>query len=339
MQYINPIEILELSNITDSRSIDSNTIKKAKRRLFADIDLSDDGSYNYCGVKLTKGECEKAIEELADNDLKEIYIYLASNNSLNQFLISGNGKHLHNFTQDSIYRLPDFVKFISPYFAPKFDKALLIAFKNNDVEELKYILNTSFLISQKDINQGFKGVSNDLQNKITKVSDLRIEINNEESDYNQDSIEEVTGIIINYFPDKIINCLPSYFSSQILKIANEVNYLNAVVWEKFDNAQVSSDLLEHILKLNIDGLNKPTFEKNYEIIKRRNLQRIEYRKNEPVYRKYSDYLSEYKNKLKQIEKRSISASDLIKWVTSQIKVSEINELPEVYEEIKNQVGH
>jgi hypothetical protein len=39
MQYINPIEILQLSNMADSSQIDSDTIKKAKRRLFADIDL------------------------------------------------------------------------------------------------------------------------------------------------------------------------------------------------------------------------------------------------------------------------------------------------------------
>ena len=57
MQYINPIEILQLSNLADSSLIDSDTIKKAKRRLFADIDLSDDGHYNYVGLQLSKGDC------------------------------------------------------------------------------------------------------------------------------------------------------------------------------------------------------------------------------------------------------------------------------------------
>ena len=78
MQYINPIEILGLSNVADTTKIDIETIKKAKRKLFADIDLSDNGFFEYYGLKLTKGDCEKAIDQLANNDLKEFYLYFGS---------------------------------------------------------------------------------------------------------------------------------------------------------------------------------------------------------------------------------------------------------------------
>jgi hypothetical protein len=130
MQYINPIEILGLSNTIDTTSIDNEIIKKAKRKLFADIDLSDNGLYEYYGLKLTKGDCEKAIDELANNDLKEFYLYLATNKKLNAFLVNGNDEVFTNFKQDSVFKLPEFLKFISPYFAPKFDKLLLNAFEN-----------------------------------------------------------------------------------------------------------------------------------------------------------------------------------------------------------------
>jgi len=55
MVYINPIEILELSD-TEVQDIDSSLVKKAKRRLFADIDLSDNGHYEYHGQNLTKSD-------------------------------------------------------------------------------------------------------------------------------------------------------------------------------------------------------------------------------------------------------------------------------------------
>ena len=74
MQYINPVEILQLSYVADSSQIDSDTIKKAKRRLFADIDLSDDGHFNYYGLKLSKGDGERAIDELSNKDFKEFYL-------------------------------------------------------------------------------------------------------------------------------------------------------------------------------------------------------------------------------------------------------------------------
>ena len=54
MQYINPIEILGLSNVEDTTSIDNEIVKKAKRKLFADIDLSDNGLFEYYGLQLTK---------------------------------------------------------------------------------------------------------------------------------------------------------------------------------------------------------------------------------------------------------------------------------------------
>ena len=50
MIFINPIEILELKD-KEVSEIDSSIIKKSKRILFADIDLSDCGFYEYNGQK------------------------------------------------------------------------------------------------------------------------------------------------------------------------------------------------------------------------------------------------------------------------------------------------
>lgn len=338
MQYINPVEILQLSNVADSSQIDSDTIKKAKRRLFADIDLSDDGHYDYYGLQLSKGDCEKAINELSNNDLKEFYLYLTSNKKLNEFLVNGNESVFDSFKQDSIFKLPDFINFISPYYAPKFDKALSSAFEDEDVELLKSILKTSFLISQNNVNTAYKGVSNILQNRLIEVSEIRTDIKNEESVYDDDDIHEVVDLVTDYFPTDPLNCLPNYFQSQILKIANEINYLNVAIWDNFDNTQVSQDLLEHILTLNIDGLNKPTFQKNYEIVKRKNQERIEEERNAPILRKYAGYLIQTKSKLEEIENKTLTPNSLLTWVNSSISVPNVNRLPRIFDEIKNQVA-
>ena len=63
MIFINPIEILELEGYSVGE-IDSLLIKKAKRKLFADIELSDDNTFSYKGIPLTKTDCESAIEKL-----------------------------------------------------------------------------------------------------------------------------------------------------------------------------------------------------------------------------------------------------------------------------------
>ena len=338
MQYINPIEILGLSSVADTASIDNEIVRKAKRKLFADIDLSDDGLFEYYGLQLTKGDCEKVIDDLANNDLKEFYLYLASNKKLNNFLVNGNDAVFINFKQDSIFKLPEFVKFISPYFAPKFDKALLNAFENEDVEQTKSILKTSFLISQNDINLAYKSISNNIQNRIDDIAEIKRDIKNEESVYDEDDIDEVVDLVVENFPSDILNCLPNYFQSQILKIANEINYLNVVIWDNFDNTQVCNDLLEHVLTLNIGGLDKPTFQKNYEIVRKKNQERVEQEKNAPILRKYAGYLIQTKTKLKEIEDKTTTPTSLLSWVNSSISISDVNNLPSVFDEIKNQVA-
>ncbi|MCX8470149.1 MAG: hypothetical protein ORN55_00080 [Chitinophagaceae bacterium] len=339
MQYINPIEILGLSNSTDTTSIDNEIIKKAKKKLFADIDLSDNGLFEYYGHQLTKGDCEKVIEQLTNNNFKEFYLYLASNNKLNSFLVNGNDAVFINFKQESIFKLPEFINFISPYYAPKFDKAFLKAFENEDGEQTEAILKTSFLISQSDINIAFKGVSNNIQNKIAEIDEITKDIKNEESIYDEDDIEDIVDLVIEYFPTKTLNCLPQYFQSQILKIAKSINYLQLSIWDAFDNTQVPNDLLEHLLTLNIGGLDKPTFENNYKIVKKKNDERIEQAKNEPLLKKWAGVLLQLRKFIKEVEEESLSSNLAFEQTKNLFSISELNSLPDFADEIRTQIGY
>jgi len=337
--FINPIEILGLSNATNTTSIDNETIKKAKKKLFADIELSDSGEFDYYGIQITKGSCEKAIDELSNIDYKEFYLYLANNKPLNDFLVNGKDNVFKNLKQDSIFKLPEFVKFISPYFAPKFDKALLTAFVNDNVEHTKAILNISTLISQSEVNAAFKSVSNNIQNKIAEIDEITKDIKNEESVYDEDDIDEVVQIVKEHFPTKTLNCLPQYFQSQILKIAKSINYLQLSIWDAFDNTHVPNDLLEHLLTLNIGGLDKPTFENNYKIVKKKNDERIEQTKNTPVLKKWATVLLQIRDIIKEVENNTTKSDEAYHKVKDLFILSELNSLPSFADEIRTQIGY
>ena len=336
--YVNPIEILGLSNATNTISIDNEIIKKAKRKLFADIDLSDNGVLEYYGLQLTKGNCEKAIDELTNNDIKEFYLYLANNKTLNEFLASGKDAIFKNFKQESIYKLPEFIKFISPYFTPKFDKALLVAFENDNADLTKAILNTSTLIAQTDLNSAFKSVSNNIQNKIAEIDEITKDIKNEESAYDEDDIEHVVQLVKEHFPTNTLNCLPQYFQSQILKIANSINYLSNSIWDAFDTTQVPNDLTEYLLTLNIGGLDRPTFENNYKIIKRKNNERKEQEKYAPILKKYAVSLMALRKLREEIENETKQPKVAIKQINSILSIDELNATPSVLSEIRNQIA-
>lgn len=337
--YVNPIEILELTNIDDTSIIDNEIIKKAKRKLFADIDLSDNGVFEYYGLQLTKGNCEKAIEDLTDNDIKEFYLYLANNKPLNEFLASGKELIFKNFKQDSIFKLPEFVKFVSPYFAPKFDKSLLSAFEKNDDKLTKAILNTSTLISQTDLNIAFKSVSNYINNKIAEIDQITKDIKNEESKYDENNIEDIVQIVKNHFPTNSLNCLPQYFQSQILKIANSINYLSNSIWDAFDSTQVPYDLMEYLLTLNIGGLDKPTFENNFKIINKKNNERIEQVKNAPLLKKWAAVLLTLRQAIENVENNTLISSEAYNNLKDLFDLKELNSLPSFADEIRTQIGY
>jgi hypothetical protein len=115
MVYINPIEILKLQN-EEVNSIDTNVIRKAKRKLFAEIDLSDNGLLNYYDQMLTKSDCGRAIDELDDSNKFEFYYHLASNLTLNRFLANSNNEFFFHPKQESIYKFPGLIKYVNASF-------------------------------------------------------------------------------------------------------------------------------------------------------------------------------------------------------------------------------
>ena len=332
MNFINPIEILELEN-TDIAVIDNSIVKKAKRKLFADIDLSDNGHLDYKGLSLTKTDCEKVIDELENTNALEFYSHLVSNKLLNEFLVNGNERLFESFKQESIYKLPEFVKFISPYFSPKFDRAILKAFTDEDVERLRNILRTQVLISTADLNLAFKGLSIEIQNRLQKVDAITKDIKNEESDYSDEDIDEVIDLVKDLFPKELLNQLPPYFQSQINKIAASINFLQLAIWNEFGNSHVALNLLEHLLELNIESVSKPTFQKNYEIVKRKHIDQLEQEKFAPILKVWAETLLNLRTIHTKIEESKMKPKDALGTINS-IPIEDLNKLESFADEIR-----
>jgi len=338
MIFINPIEILELKD-KEVNEIDSSIIKKSKRRLFADIDLSDSGFYEYKGQKLTKSDCERAIEELEDKNKLEFYSHLSTNLELNKFLANGSNELLNNLKQESIYKLPEFVDFISPFFSSKIDQILLKSFQNKDLELFSSALRAEYLISKNDLNKAYKSLGNEIQQRIAETDKLTKEIKEEESDYTDDDIDTVIKVIKKRFPSEFLNKLPLYFQSQINKIAASINFLQLNIWNEFNTTSVPLSLLEYLLELNIESVSKPTFEKNYNIVKKKHEERIEQEKNAPLIKEWAKFLIAIQSKVDDLENETLKANDALSFVKSSFDLNELNNLPSFANEIRTQIGY
>lgn len=332
MNFINPIEILELEN-TDIAVIDNSIVKKAKRKLFADIDLSDNGHLNYKGLSLTKTDCEKVIDELENTNALEFYSHLVSNKVLNDFLVNGNENLFESFKQESIYKLPEFIKFISPFFSSKFDKAILKAFSDEDEDRLRKILRTQILISTADLNLAFKGLSIEIHNRLQQVDAITQEIKNEESNYSEEDIDDVVDLVKDLFPTELFNHLPTYFQSQVNKIAASINFLQLAVWNEFGNAHVALSLLEHLLELNLESVSKPTFQKNYEIVKRKHIDQLEQEKFAPVLKVWAEILLNLRTIHTKVEESKMKPKDALGTINS-IPIANLNQMEPFADEIR-----
>lgn len=339
MPFINPIEILRLQHV-EIVNLNADNIKKAKKRLFAEIDLSDEGLFYYNGYQLTKSDCELAIEDLNNKDKKEYYYQLANGlKPLNDYLVTGGDQFFSHFKQESIYRLPDFINFINPFFAENFSRSLLRAFKENNPNQISAILRDQVLFGTQSVNIAYKGVSAEIQDRIEMIEGIRKEIESKESNYTDFTVKETLGIVKEKFPINILNLLPSYFQSQINKIADDINFLGKAILENFYNTQAPLDLLIYLLQLNIESVHRPVFEENLKIIKEKNDERIEQEKNAPVLKKWADVLLQLRIAKKQVDEKAINSSVAVAKILKSINIIELNSLPPFGNEIRNQIGN
>lgn len=338
MNYINPIEILELQ-AEDTANIDNLLIKKAKKKVFAEIELSDDGHLDYKGHKLTRSDCERAIDGLESKVTVEFFSHLANNRQLNDFLVNGDCELFNSFKQESIYKLPEFIDFVSPFFSTSLNRVLQKIFQNGDLELLKAALRTEHLVNRSELNNVYKSLSNEIQGRVAEIDEITKSIRDEESDYTEDDIKDVIDVVKKNFPIDLLNALPAYFQSQINKIAKSINYLQLSVFQGYDNISISLNLLEHLLQLNIESVSKPTYESNYNKIKEWQQDRIEQEKHAPVTNKWAKILLSIQSMAEEVEGESLKSNTAYQFVNDALSIQELNGLPTFANEIRMQIAY
>ncbi len=142
MHYINPYELLEITpeNLSD---VNSATIKRAKKKLLAEIELGDTDTIIHQDIELNKSDCIRAIDDLDNKDKSEFHFFIYQHKHLKRFLTSGKISFFDNYQAESIYKLPEFLDFISQFFRNNTIKFYLTTLKNGISKQFQkfYLLN------------------------------------------------------------------------------------------------------------------------------------------------------------------------------------------------------
>lgn len=332
MNFINPFELLDVAEV------DAASIKKAKRRKLAEFDLSDDGIIEVGNQKVTKSDFIRVTDELDNNDKAEFYLFVKNNLRLNAFLTNGDTSFFVNYRQESIYSDADFVNFISPYFAQQYNKVLLEAYENDNIPLLKRIVANPPLVNSRDTEKAYKGLSQFLKTIEEELHEIRTEIDNEESYYDEDTVDELDADLREKANIDAINILPSYFQAQRNEIALKVRNISVAVFNGINDADVAFQIVSHSLEFNTNNLTKQRLQKDYEQIKEIYENRKEREQFSPELAKYAGALLQIVQLIKQVENNQISTSSIQPKVNSLFSVSDLNQLPNVFDEIREQIA-
>jgi hypothetical protein len=280
--YINPIELLKLSpeKLTEQ---DSLHIRKAKKALLSDIELSDSETLNFRGTEITKSDCLKAIDDLDDKDKKDFHLFIYQHSTLNAFLADGTLDFFENYKVESIYKLPEFVNFVSPYFTFQFSRKLSENFKSRNVSNLKLLLAVNPIVNEIHFESCFKStysILKDIENEFIK---LRKDIESKNSEYIKDNFKHISQLIHQKVDIELINLLPShYFQSIRNQIAQSIRNLSVDINnDPYNEYEKAFALIDISKKIKIDGLVSQTITKDFFVIKKNYENKIP-KKSAPV---------------------------------------------------------
>lgn len=325
--FINPIELLGLEQSTTSEPLSPENIKRAKRRLFADIDLSDSGTLPYHNRQLTKSECETAIDTLQNPDCVDYYYYLTLNKGLNAFLTERDIQVFERFEYGPLFNDPDFIAFLSPHFANQYQKALLDAFRQNNPSKLQNLLKGLPLLSKQDHTLAFRPLEDEIQTRIDNIKTITQNITEKSSKYDTQNLRSLQTLALETFPLQSLTLLPSYFSTPILNAAKALNFLAKAIWETFDDTNVPNVLAAYILDFPITPIDRATFESNHAFIKETHLEREQQRLNAPALKPWNDLRNQLETYSAQLESNTLTAPEIARRLSPPFSILPINALP------------
>jgi len=336
MKFLNPFDLLNIP-INSLSELDPSMIKKAKRKILAEIELSDYNYISFKGIELSKFDILNSFDELGDSNKKEFYFFLYNYKELNNFLFNGETKFFVRFRQESIFTLSEFIDFISPYYAPKYSTVLLMALEKKSEKALRILNNIPLLINDKYIDQAYKDAHNYIKNKINWIDKISKEIKNETSGYDERNIANLIDNLKNEIHQQTLNLLPTYFQESINNLAFAIRNLSIKIFNNIGDSEAALEVLKISIGLNIDGLTRDKIQKDLIQINEINEERKEIAKHEPLLQKYAKIFIKLRFYIKELDENESTPDLIYDNVKNIINIDELNSLPELFDEVRNQI--
>ena len=335
MVYINPFDLLEVITSEKISDTDNSILKKAKRKLLTELELSDLQEIYYRGRQLIKSDCLKILDDLDDKNKTDFHFFIFQKKTLLDFLTNGDLSFFNNYSVESIYKSIDFLNFVSPYFTESYNKSLTRNFKIGNYENTSLILSVKPLTNDVSIEACYKGTYLLLRAIDAEINQLKQDIKNEDHFLITKKFKGIEKIILEKIQPALLNILPFYFQGIRNQLAESINNLSTVIYnDPYECTIPAFQLMQITNDITTEGLTHQKIVKDYFIVKKRHDKEL----NKPLVDKYDRIFAEILIKLEAINKKEITSEEAYNWIDKTIEIAYINALDFSFQETKDNIA-
>lgn len=244
--YINPFELLNLTDVDDVFDMDVRAIQKAKKVLLQEIDL-EEGKVDWVeGLHIDKSMAIKVVDGMTDNDERYWHHLVYQNKPLLNFLSRGALDHFLIEDDESALTFissmdsfpGEFEALIGESFASQYDLVLTKAFENQNLDAIRALLSGRRWVSSGQDEKCFAGAFrqlNRLLEPLRQAGSNSIKI--------KPSLDGVRATLAKGYLSKTVALLPVRFQSVQQEAAGIVRSIAIDVNNHHDDAALGKEII------------------------------------------------------------------------------------------------
>lgn len=329
MDYINPFKLLEIE------SLDKGEIRKAKRKILAQVELSDNGTILYESDELTKSDILRITADLDDQKKCNYHLNISSIPHLGDFLKNGDISFFESSMDYPLFDDASFLDFISPYFYKAFSKKYKQAYDNHDIYGLRILFKGEELINETQVDKLYKELYQAIKQEINDWQVLKKKLT---ENYDQKRLSEISTLIQKKVKISELNALPPYFQKIRNDYASAIRDISVAIFNNFFDSQAALDVMNIASELKVSNLTKSRIEKDTNEIQNIHTEREESARYEDQLQGQADFIVLVQNLIQNIDEGELSASKVKEIIQSNFDANSLEELPLTFEEVRNHVA-
>jgi hypothetical protein len=235
--YINPITLLGLTPLSIDDLTQSN-IRKASKRLIADVELSDNQILIYKRNSLNQSDIHTLVQTLDNENIRLMHFIIYQNPSLLSFLEQGN---LSGDIDPKLISNKQLIKFVSPYFAINYSKLYSEALQEWDMAQLDILNGYLQFILPENVGTAFGRAERALMTIDQQIQTFKQNFAEEKSYSDVQVLREIDQILKGSL-DYDLKKLPSVFDNQLENIAVSIRSFAIEMCNKYNLIKLAMNL-------------------------------------------------------------------------------------------------